>query len=155
MDTLKNNSNFFPLGFWIAIVAISILLIVGVGGQAYSLINWEKAIELGLQNDHFTGDAVEQTLAIIEKGVCQADMIWLLPLGILAFIGLIKKKFIGFIAGFMFFSIGGYFPIVFGFQRWDTHIETVILAICLFAIPSYLGIVGLWLNRKYFCQRLI
>ncbi len=49
-------------------LALFLLVIVGFGGQAFSLFNWEKAVDLGLQNDRFSGDAVERTLAKIEKG---------------------------------------------------------------------------------------
>jgi hypothetical protein len=84
-----------------------------------------------------------------------ADMLWAMPLGIVALIGLLRKRFYGFAAGLMELSIGVYFPLVFAFQRWETYPETVIIAIFLWTIPSLLGIIGLWANREYFekyCQ---
>ena len=139
----------FPLGVWIAIVAL-LALLLGWGMQAYSLFNWDNAVDLGLQNERFTGDAVERAWAKESWGVAMADMLWALPIGILALIGILRKRFYGFAAGLMELSIGVYFPLVFAFQRWTTYPETVILAIILWTIPSLLGIIGLWVNREYF-----
>ncbi|MCP4219033.1 MAG: hypothetical protein GY765_30645 [bacterium] len=152
MEILQKNTGRRPLGVWLAIIALLLLLVIGFGGQAYSLMDWDGAVDMGLQNDRFSGDSVERTLAKVEKGVCIADMIWPLPILLLALFGLFKRKFYGFAAGLMGLSIGGYFPLFFLFQRWDTHLETVILALCLFALPSYLGIIGLWSNREFFMK---
>jgi len=142
----------FPLGVWIALMALLILFLLAWAGQAYSLFDWGSAVELGLQNERFTGDAVERTWAHESWGVAVADMLWPVPIGIAAFIGLLRNKFFGFAAGLMELTIGVYFPLVFAFQRWATYPGTVIAALCLFAIPSLLGIIGLWANRAYFEQ---
>jgi hypothetical protein len=118
--------------------------------QFYSLVNWERAVQFGLQNESFAGDPVEQTLAHVEWGIAMADMFWPLPLTIIAFIGLLRIKLLGFVAAMMDFAICIYFPLFFAFQRWDTHLMTVIAALILFAFPSLLGIIGLWSNRKQF-----
>lgn len=142
----------FPLGVWIAIIALLILFLLAWAGQAYSLFDWDGAVDLGLQNERFTGDAVERTWAHESWGVAMADMLWPVPIGIVALIGLLRKKFFGFAAGLMELSIGVYFPLVFAFQRWTSYPGTVIVAIFLFAISSLLGIIGLWANRTYFEQ---
>jgi hypothetical protein len=149
MDTLNKSIGRFPLGVWIAIVAL-LALFLGWGMQAYSLLDWDGAIDLGFQNERFTGDAAERAWAQESWGVAAADMLWSLPIGIVALIGLLRKKISGFAAGLMEFSIGVYFPLVFAFQRWITYPETVIVAIFLWMIPSLLGIIGLWANREYF-----
>jgi hypothetical protein len=149
MSFLNKDIGRFPLGVWFAIVALFTLL-VGLSGQAYSLLDWDGAVDLGLQNDRFTGDDVERTWAEESRGVARADVVWLLPVWIVAFIGVMRKRFYGFAAGLMELSIGVYFPLVFAFQRWEDYPGTVIAAIFLFAIPSLLGIIGLWANRKYF-----
>lgn len=137
-----------PIGIWIAIIALMFTLFAWLM-QFYSLINWEGAIELGIQNESFNGDPVEQALANVERGLALADMFWPLPLTIIALIGLIRKKLFGLIAAMMDFAICIYFPLFFAFQRWNTNQDVVIAAIVLFAIPSLLGIIGLWVNRKF------
>lgn len=47
-------------------------------------------------------------------------------------------------------AIGVYFPLFFAFQRWSTFRGTVIFALLLWAVPSLLGIAGLWANRREF-----
>lgn len=63
MDIFTKPLGRYPIGIWLALLALAILFLVAWAGQAYSLIDWSGAVELGLQNDRFTGDAVEQTWA--------------------------------------------------------------------------------------------
>ena len=118
--------------------------------QMYSLIDWEGAIKLGLQGDSFSGDALERSLAKVEWGVAWADMLWPLPLTIIGFFGVWRKKMIGFTAAMMNFAICIYFPLFYTFRWWNTQFDTVLAAIILFAFPSLLGILGLWINRRLF-----
>ena len=148
MKILNKTIGRFPLGIWVALIAL-LLTFLGWLMQAYSLLDWEGAVKLGLQNRSFTGDAVERALANKERGEALADMLWPLPIAIIAFIGLLRKKLIGFIAAMMEFAICIYFPLFYAFQLWNTNIDTVLGAIFLWAIPSLLGIIGLWANRKY------
>ena len=149
MRILKKEFGRFPLGVWIAIAAL-LALFLGWGMQAYSLFNWDGAVDMGLQNERFTGDAAERAWAKESWGVAMADIVWALPIGIVAFTGILRRRFYGFAAGLMELSIGVYFPLVFAFQRWTIYPETVIQAIILWTIPSLLGIIGLWVNREYF-----
>lgn len=149
MKLLTRETGRFTIGIWIALLAILLTLLAWVM-QSYSLINWEGALELGLQNESFYGDPVEQALADVERGVALADIFWALPLTIIALLGVLRKSLFGFVAAMMDFAICVYFPLVFAFHRWDTHLMTALAAIVLFAIPSLLGIIGLWTNRKLF-----
>ncbi len=149
MKLLTREMGRFTIGIWIALLAILLTLLAWVM-QSYALINWEGALELGLQNESFYGDPVEQALADVERGVALADIFWALPLTIIALFGVLRKSLFGFVAAMMDFAICVYFPLVFAFHRWDTHLMTALAAIVLFAIPSLLGIIGLWTNRKLF-----
>ena len=146
---MRKNLGPFRLGMWIALFALG-LTFLGWGMQAYSLVNWEKAVQLGLQSGSFAGDTIEHTIAVKERGEAIADIIWPLPIAIVALIGLLRKKMIGFVAAMMEFAICVYFPLFYVFQLWETNIETAVAAVCLWAIPSLLGIVGLWMNRELF-----
>ncbi len=97
-----------------------------------------------------TGDDVECAWAHESWGVAMADMLWPLPIGIVGFISVLRKRLFGFVACLMAFAIGVYFPLVFAFQRWTTYRSTVFADIFLWAVPSLTGIVCLWTNRKYF-----
>ena len=149
MNILNKSIGRFPLGVWIAIIALLSLFLAWTM-QAYSLLNWDIAVDIGFQNERFTGDAVERTWAHESWSVAVADMLWAMPLGIVALIGLLRKRSYGFAAGLMELSIGVYFPLVFAFQRWTIYPETVTIAVFLWTAPSLIGIIGLWANREYF-----
>ena len=71
MNVLKKNVGRFPVGIWISLVALFLIFLAWVM-QAYSLLDWEGAVKLGLQNGSFTGDDVERALATKEKGEAKA-----------------------------------------------------------------------------------
>ena len=149
MSTLRKTLGRFPLGVWMAIVAI-VLLSLGWAMQAYSLLNWNHAADLGLQNERFSGGPAERAWAKESWGVAMADMLWPLPLGIVALVGIFRRRMYGLVAGSMELAIGVYFPLFFAFQRWSTFRGTVLTAIFLWLVPSLLGLIGLWANRDYF-----
>ena len=148
MELLRKEISRFPLGIWIALLALLLIFLAWIM-QAYSLLDWEGAVKLGVQNESFTGDAAESAIADVERGVAIADILWALPITIVAFIGLLRKKFIGFVAAMMVFAVCIYFPLFYTF-RVSINFEIVLAAIFLWAIPSLLGIIGLWTNRKLF-----
>ncbi|MDP8211417.1 MAG: hypothetical protein RAO94_07395 [Candidatus Stygibacter australis] len=148
---MKKKFKQFPLGVWISLIALLLIFFAWLM-QAYSLINWEGAVKLGVQNESFSGTEVEQTLADVEKGIALADIIWVLPLTILAFGGILKKNLLGFVSGMMVFAICVYFPI-FYFFRDSMNYEIKLAALVLWAIPSLFGIAGLWVNRALFIRR--
>ena len=132
----------------IAFIAL-LLICIAWAMQTYSLIDWEGAVSLGVQNESFDGNATEQALADVERGIAIADILWAFPLTIIAFIGLFRKKLIGFIASLMTFSICIYFPLFYAFRE-NIDSDVVLIVIFLWAIPSFLGIIGLWQNRKLY-----
>ncbi len=152
MNIMRKEIGPFTTGIWIALIAI-LLAFLGWIMQAYSLLDWEGAVKLGLQNGSFTGDEVERALANKERGEAIADMLWPLPIAVVALVGLLRKNFIGFVAAMMEFAICVYFPLFYIFQIWNTNIDTVIGAVILWGIPSLLGIMGLWANRESFLEK--
>ena len=149
MKILTKEVGRYTTGIWIALVAIFFTMLAWIM-QTYSLIDWEGAIQLGVQNESFSGDPVEKALANVEWGIAMADILWALPLTIIALIGVLKKKLYGLVTAMMDFAICVYFPLFFAFQRWDSHRDIVLTALILFALPSLLGVLGLWTNRKVF-----
>lgn len=148
MNLLKREIGRFPLGIWIGLIALLLTFLAWLM-QTYSLLDWEGAVKLGVQNESFTGDAAERIIADVERGVAIADIIWALPITIIAFIGLLRKKFIGFVAAMMVFAVCVYFPLFYTFRE-SMNFDIVLAATILWAIPSLFGIFGLWTNRKIF-----
>ena len=151
MKLLERKLKSYPLGIWIALLALLLIMLAWLM-QGYSLLNWEKAVELGLQNSSFLGNDLEQASATKERGEALADLLWPFPLTVIAFIGLWKRKFVGFVASMMVFAICIYFPLFYIFQMWDIHRETAVLAVLLWGVPSILGIIGLQTNKSIFLK---
>ncbi len=149
MGVVTKQMGRYPLGVRVALVAVALVLL-GMAMQAYSLIDWDGAVDLGLQNERFTGDAVERAWATESWGVAMADMLWLLPLSVVAFVGLLRRRPYGYAAALMALSCGTYFPLVFAFQRWATYPETALAALVVWTVPSLVAIAGLWTNRRWF-----
>lgn len=154
MELLRKTISKFPIGIWLALVAL-FLALLGWGMQAYSLINWEAARELGLQSGTFSGSEIDKIIAQKEWGEAVADLIWPLPLGILAIAGILKKRFYGLAAALMEFSVCIYFPLFYLFQVGGTNPETVIAAMILWAIPSAIGIAGIISNKDFFTKDFV
>jgi hypothetical protein len=146
---MKKTLGKYPLGVWIALGALLLIMLAWIM-QAYSLIDWDGAVEVGLQSASFSGDEAERTMANKERGEAIADLLWPLPITVIAIIGLTQNKFIGFVAAMMTFAICVYFPLFYVFQLWSSHLDTVIGALILWAIPSLFGILGLWANKNEF-----
>ncbi len=139
----------YTIGILTAIIALCLTSIAWIM-QAYSLFLWESAIEIGLQEYSLDGDLFENAMANREKGIAIADMIWALPLNILAFIGIYRRRMYGFVSAMMVFSICIYFPLFYLFPFGFFSTQTAGTAILLWAFPSLLGIIGLWFNRSQF-----
>lgn len=133
----------------IAYIALSLILL-GWIMQAYSVLDWENAFALGIQQGTFEGTALERTIAEKERGEALADLIWPLPLTILAFVGLARRRFYGWLAAMMVFAICIYFPLFYLFQQLGGDLQIALLAIFLWAVPSIAAIFTLWSIRKQF-----
>jgi hypothetical protein len=146
MEFVRKAAGPFPVGVWIALAAL-VLLMLAWGMQAFSLLDWDRAVDLGLQNERFGEDPAERAWATESRGLALADIVWPLPVTIVALVGLLRRRHYGLVAGVMAFAIGVYFPIFFAFQRWSTYRGTAVTALCLWTVPCLLGIWGLWANR--------
>lgn len=152
MNLFRTKLGTLPLGIWMAFIALVLISLAWIM-QAYSLINWESAVNLGIQNQSFSGSAAEAVQAQKDKGIAIADLIWPLPLTVIALPGILKKRLSGFIASMMTFAICVYFPLFHLFQLWSSHRETAIAAALLWGIPSFFGIAGLWANRNLYITK--
>lgn len=149
MSHLQKKTGRFPVGVWYAVGALSLLMLAWCM-QAFSLLNWNHAVELGIQNERFSDDPAESAWALESWGLAMADMAWPLPLTLIALTGVLRRRFYGFAAGVMACAIGVYFPLFFAFQRWHTFRGTVYSALILFSVPCLIAIAGLWANRDWF-----
>ena len=136
-----------PVGLWLAFLALG-LLAVAWAGQAYSLLDWDSAVELGLQNERFSNDLAERAWAHESWGVAATDMLWPLPLTLVALVGLARRRFVGLAAGFMAlrfdFSGNGQSQGSFEQSTWSKQVLEMEVAIALAQEKgaSWIGLAG-------------
>jgi|GEM_PF-507004 len=161
MNPLTKLIGRMPLGIWVVMVLLFIALIFGTGGQTLSIISWDTANSLGLQEDHpDSKDVMERSLVPVEWGTAMADVILQTLVILLAMYGIIRKHWIGLATATIEFGILIYAALFFFFQRygikvWETgdwtHWQSLATYFLIFTFClGLLGLVCLWSNRKYY-----
>ncbi|MDB4271050.1 hypothetical protein N9896_03030 [bacterium] len=132
------------VSFWVLISAAIVLILFLTAGQTFSLINYNLAIDLGLQESE---NEIGKVGIAFAKGFAFGDTIFYIPMLVLGILGLIKGKKWG--AFFMFggLAISVYWPIV---HLYTIYIETDAIVlnpdkyISFPIILSLITIYGLW-----------
>ena len=102
-----NNKRGF--GFWILISIGVLLLLFLLIGQTFSLINYNTAVRLGLQESI---EEIGQVGIAFAKGFAFADTVAYIPLLLSGVIGLLKRKKWGVYMMFASCAISVYWPLV-------------------------------------------
>ena len=97
------------LGFWMLISVGVLLLLFLLIGQTFSLINYEDAVGLGLQE---SVEEISQVGIAFAKGFAFADTVAYIPVLLLGIIGLFKRKKWGVYMMFASCAISVYWPLV-------------------------------------------
>lgn len=151
-----------PVGIWIAITSLLSMLLVGGGGQLLSLLDWELAVRLGLQEyDRHSAELAQRLLAQIEWGVCLADAVLVVPLLVAGLVGVLCRRHWGLIAGMMAAFCWVYMFLVYtaqryamvfrgGFGHWDDYSSFIACFALLAMVPGLLTLWGLGANVDRF-----
>ncbi|WP_297707538.1 hypothetical protein [uncultured Eudoraea sp.] len=106
------------VSFWVLILAAIVLIIFLTTGQTLSLIDYDLAIDLGLQESEKEIGKVGIAFA---KGFAFGDTIIYIPMLIIGILGLIKGKKWGALFMFGGLAISVYWPVV---HLYAIYIET-------------------------------
>ena len=118
MDFLTKPMGRFSFGIWVVLILLFIALLTGSAGQLISIISWDTARSLGLQEDNPNSvDPMERSLVPVEWGTAVADVILQTPVILLALYGIIRRHWIGLAGATMEFTILLYAALFFFFQR--------------------------------------
>jgi hypothetical protein len=113
-------------------------------GQSGAVVSYDKVAEWGLQDPRALVDPV---IVQVNRGIGLADTIVMLPLFIVATIGLLRRRFYGAVASWLVFGMTLYWPLVYwcsqGFyaEAGILHQPTSIFAIVL---PGSLLLIAGW-----------
>jgi hypothetical protein len=134
-------------------------------GQVLSVVSWDTALALKLQEDSpDSADPAERALGAVSQGEAGADVIVQGALIALTVLGIVRKKFYGYVAGMAQAVIWIYVTLLVTFQRvtfftWGlspdlsraAHVAPLMVLFAL--VPGVLVLIALTANRGYFDPR--
>ncbi len=150
-----------PLGLRIVLAVLVVSILLGVIGQALSVVSWNTALAWGLQEDDpRSEDPMERSFFAVEWGVALADVVVQSIAIMLALYGLFARHWTGLLGGTVLFTIFVYYGLAFflrccaikfwclgDWTRWrGVAVKFLILAEAM----GMLGLAGLWSNWRYF-----
>jgi len=132
------------VSFWVLILAAIVLILFLTAGQTFSLLDYDLAIDLGLQESEKEIGKVGIAFA---KGFAFGDTIIYIPMLIIGILGLIKGKKWGALFMFGGLAISVYWPVV---HLYAIYIETDAIVlnpdkyISFPIILTLITVYGLW-----------
>ena len=145
-----------PLGVWIIIVFHVFSLVIWFFGQSMAVVDYDKVASWGLQDPRAL---VDPTIVEVNRAIGLTDTIVMLPLFIVAAVGLFRRRFYGAIASWLAFGMTLYWPVVFccsqgfysaaGIKHAPTQLGSIIIPGSLFLIACW-GSWYLGRNRELF-----
>jgi len=145
-----------PTGIWIIVVFHIVNLILWTLGQTLAIFNYDLVASWGLQDQR---DLIDPAIVEVNRGIALADTYLLLPVFLIAVIGLVRLRWFGAIASWMAFALTLYWPVVFwssqkflaeaGIKHQPMSIAVVLLPACFMAFSLW----GTWYlarQRRFF-----
>ena len=148
-----NREELLPLGVKLIIGFHLLSFLLWSVGQTGALIAYDTVAGWGLQDAR---DQIDPVIVQVNKAIALTDTIIMLPLFIVAAVGLIRMRFYGVVASWMVFGMTLYWPVVFWsaqafYAKSNTmHASTSTEAI---ALPAVLWMIAAWGSLYLFRKR--
>ena len=132
------------VGFWALILLATVLFVFLIIGQTLSVIDYDLALNLGLQESE---EEIGKVGIAFAKGFAFADTIFYVPILVLGILGLLKGKKWGAVLMLAALGITVYWPIV---HLYAIYIDTEAITLNqekYISFPIVLGLIiiyGLW-----------
>ena len=132
------------VGFWALILVATVLFVFLIIGQTLSVIDYDLALNLGLQESE---EEIGKVGIAFAKGFAFADTIFYVPILVLGILGLLKGKKWGAVLMLAALGITVYWPIV---HLYAIYIDTEAITLNqekYISFPIVLGLIiiyGLW-----------
>ncbi len=137
----------FPAGVWVIIGFHVFSLLIWFFGQTLAIFAYDTVASWGLQGPR---DQLDPAVVEVNRGIGLADSLVMLPLFIVAAIGLWRRRFYGAVASWLVFGMTLYWPVIFwccqqfyaaaGIAHHPTSAAAVILPGALWLIAAW----GTW-----------
>ena len=99
-----------PIGVWIIIGFHIFSFIIWFFGQALAVVAYDTVAGWGLQGPR---DQLDPAIVEVNRGIALTDTLVMLPLFIVAAVGLFRRRFYGAVASWLVFGMTLYWPVVF------------------------------------------
>ncbi len=151
----------FPSGLWIVLGFLVVSILLGVIGQAISVVSWKRALAWRLQEDDPTSsDPMERSFFAVEWGIALADVVVQSIAILLALYGLFMRHWTGLLGGTVLFTILVYYGLAY-FLRcyavklwhlgdWTRWRPAAVTFLIIAEGIGLIGLAGLWSNWRYF-----
>jgi len=139
-----------PLGLKVILGFHVLSFLLWIFGQTGAVVAYDTVADWGFQDAR---ESVDPTIVEVNRGVGFADTIVMLPLFILAVIGLLRGRFYGAVVSWLVFGMTLYWPTVFwssqfffgqsGIKHPPTPLSAVVIPAALMSVAGWGGSVGL------------
>jgi hypothetical protein len=139
-----NKTRGFPLGIKVIIGFHLFSFAIWLFGQSGAVVAYDTVAGWGLQDSRTLLDPV---IVEVNRGIGLADTIIMLPLFIVATVGLICRRFFGAVASWLVFGMTLYWPVIYwcsqafyakaGIKHQPTSLPAIIL-------PGLLWLIAAW-----------
>ena len=134
----------FPVGIWVVVGFHLLNVLLWSVGQTGALLDYDFVAELGLQDARALVDPV---IVQVNKGIAVADTVLMLPLFLLAVVGLVRRRFFGLVTSWLVLGITLYWPLVFWFSQYsysEAGIRHVPLSGSTVIVPAVFFVMAAW-----------
>lgn len=144
MEGKMTDAGRMPSGIW-AIVGFHIVnLLLWSVGQTGALVDYDRIAEWGLQDAR---SLVHPVIVQVNQGIAAADTVVMLPLFLIAVVGLVRRRFFGLVASWLALGITLYWPVVYWWSQFfygragTLHVPNAPATVI---IPAAFLVVGGW-----------
>lgn len=161
MNVLTQQIGWLPVGLWLVSIILVVGLLIGIIGQAISIVSWKTALAWRLQEDDpDSSDPAERAFFAVEWGTAAADVLVQSVAMVLAVYGLVAQHWTGLLGATMLFTIYVYYGLAF-FLRfyaiklrrlgdWSRLYGIGLVFLVMAETMGLVGLAGLWSNWRYF-----
>ena len=133
-----------PLGLKVIIVFHVLSLVVWFFGQSVAVVAYDMVAGWGLQDQRALVDPV---IVEVNRAIGLTDTVVMLPLFLIAVIGLLQRKLYGAVASWLVFGITVYWPVISwasqGFYA-EANIAHQPMTLAHIAVPGACALVACW-----------
>jgi hypothetical protein len=148
-------SSKYPLGFKVIIGFHLLNIILWTIGQGGAVVSYDLVAQWGLQDPRLL---LNPAIVEVNRGIGLADMIIMIPLFVIAVVGLWRLKFYGAVVSWLALGISLYWPVAFLCSQYfygqanikynPTDFSTLAFLLVLFFITIW-ATWYLYKNKKY------